>query len=160
MDSKIRIEVKKISDEIVEDFRKELIQQGYFASGSLDKSFKVRIQHKPSLINVDVFSNDYAKILNYGAKPFYPDIKEIERWVEDKGFANTPAEKKQIARSVASRIAQEGLPHPNKSFSKNGRRTRFIDTVVEKKQDDIMQRLVKAFDQQIELYFNIIPNTI
>ena len=133
MDSKIRIEVKKISDEIVEGFRKELIQQGYFASGSLDKSFKVRIQHKPSLINVDVFSNDYAKILNYGAKPFYPDIKELERWVEDKGFANTPAEKKQIARSVASRIAQEGLPHPNKSFCKNGRRTRFIDTVVEKK---------------------------
>ena len=100
MDSKIRIEVKKISDEIVEGFRKELIQQGYFASGSLDKSFKVRIQHKPSLINVDVFSNDYAKILNYGAKPFYPDIKELERWVEDKGFANTPAEKKEIRKII------------------------------------------------------------
>jgi len=160
MTEKLRIAAKRIGNDLIKRFRKELIEQGYFASGSLDKSFKLDVRSTSASINVDIKSNDYAKILNYGAKPFYPNIKELERWVEAKGFAKTPAEKKQIARAVARRIAEEGLPHPDKSFSKNGSRTNFIDRVVDQQQDKIMQTLVKAFDQQIEVYFNKIPNKI
>lgn len=159
MASKLEIMAKKIGDDLIKKFRNELKKQGYFATGNLDNSFSKKVSSDSSGTTIEIQSLEYAKVINYGAKPFYPNIKEIERWVEAKGFSNSPREKKTIARRVADRIAAEGLPHP--TYSKSGApRKDFIGEVMKKQESRIKKQINTALGQEIEVIFKKIPKQV
>ena len=145
MNTGLKIVLKQAGRDLVKKLRAELKAQGYFAFGNIDKSFKVRMKSD----GMEILANDYAKTINYGSKPFYPNLDAIEKWVDAKGFAGNPDEKKSIARAVAKRISEEGLPHPSRGLSNNGYRLGFINRVLGSNARHIAKRVQQAALQDI-----------
>ena len=156
MASKLEIIGKKIGDDLIKKFRNELKRQGYFAAGNLDKAFTKKVTSSRAETTIEVKSLHYAGVINYGAKSHFPPVREIEKWVEAKGFAKNEKEKKSIAFAISKRIAEEGLPHP--TYNKSGApRKDFIGEVMKKEEPKIIKQINKAIGQEIEVMFKKIP---
>ena len=141
MNTGLKIVLKQAGRDLVKKLRAELKAQGYFAFGNIDKSFKVRMKSD----GMEILAASYAKTLNYGAEPFYPNLDAIEKWVEKKGFGGNPDERKSIARTIAKRISIEGLPNQDRSSPKKF----FINRVLVGNAKKIAKRVQQAALQDI-----------
>ena len=141
--------LKKILDDIgdilIKDLRRELKNQEYFASGSLDNSLKTKVKKD----GLQIVGNGYGLIINQGldgsAWSSMPNIEDLREWVRKKGLAKNETEVKQIAYAVGRRIMKDGLPNKKRKSPK----LNFIGNVVNKRKNKIAQIVNRTISQSI-----------
>jgi hypothetical protein len=152
----------KIGKLLVKEFKTELEQQGHRASksGSIIDGLRFTTSDTELKITTD---KAYAAVLNDGAKPHFPNTDAIEDWVRKKGFASDEKEVKRIAYAVALRISKEGTPTKESyspSITNNGRRTGFIEQVINTNKQQITKDIQSAVGKDIEILFTKLPKEI
>jgi len=154
---------KQIGKKLVFQFKRELEQQGHRASKS--GSIIDGIAFKTSIMGLDVFTDkDYIHALNEGQKAHAPNLQNILDWIEDRKstipFANEQ-EKHEIAYAIIRKIKLEGTPTSGSfKYSDNGRRTGFIEQVINTNKQQITKDIQSAVGKDIEILFTKLPKEI
>jgi hypothetical protein len=136
---------KTLGDYLMGKLRVEFVQQGHFLTGSLITSLEVVVDTVPGGIRLQFLANEYGVILNNGTKvekiPYDPKpakrggtskyiqalIRYAQRRMQLRGKEATSA-----AFAIARKQKKEGMPTKGSfRFSKNGRRTGWVDAVLE-----------------------------
>jgi hypothetical protein len=136
---------KTLGDYLIGKLRVEFVQQGHNLSGSLITSLEVVVDVVPGGIRLQFLANDYGVILNNGTPPeripYSPTparrggtskyiqalIRYAQRRMQLRGKEATSA-----AFAIARKQKKEGMPIKGSSrFSKNGRRTGWVDAVLD-----------------------------
>lgn len=154
---------KQIGKKLVFQFKRELEQQGHRASKS--GSIIDGIAFKTSIMGLDVFTDkDYIHALNEGQKAHAPNLQNILDWIEDRKstipYANEQ-EKHEIAYAIIRKIKLEGTPTSGSfKYSDNGRRTGFIEQVININKQQITKDIQSAVGKDIEILFTKLPKEI
>jgi len=136
----------EIGNFIIKELQKELIAQGHEATGRLVNSFEQRVVTIPDGMALEILMNDYGTYVNDGRKAGGKKvpINVLVDWVKRKAIVNGDREIKSLAFAIQQTIFKEGSPTSGSfKFSTNGRRTGFIDIVIENELDDITAELEK-----------------
>ena len=141
---------KSIGDYLLGKLRVEFVQQGHNLSGSLITSLEVVVVPVNNGFALQFLANDYGVILNNGVSaeriPYSPTparrggtskyiqalIRYAQRRMQLRGKEATSA-----AFAIARKHAREGMPtRGSYRFSKNNRRTGWVDAVLEANQSE------------------------
>jgi hypothetical protein len=140
------VDYKKIAKLIISSLQKELIAQGHKATGNLVNSFEERVIELPDSMVLEILMDDYGTYVNSGRKSGGKKvpINVLIEWIERRGIASGDKEVKNAAFAIQQKIYQEGSPTSGSfRFSSNGRRTGFIDFVIENELGDAFAELEK-----------------
>tara|TARA_R100001460_G_scaffold36405_1_gene69839 strand:- start:542 stop:1042 length:501 start_codon:yes stop_codon:yes gene_type:complete len=155
--------INEIGKKFVKDFRTELEQQNSVATGNLSDTMHYDLVEDGDSVELIIKTRaDYVQAVNEGSKPFFPNITAIKKWMDAKGVGYSDEnEKELIAYNIAKKISRDGLPSKEGlARSKNGRKTRFIDSVVESKKSGRNKSIHKAIGQDIDNIFKQLPKQI
>jgi len=153
----------KLGEYLVSKLRRELIDQGHRLTGELIRSLEYRVRESGKTMIVEFLANEYGEKLNTGIPasqiPRYPSIgylrlvRELTAYVERRmGLRGG------LAKNVAGRIVRawgrEGMPtRASYRFSKNNRRTGWVDVIL-KQEEEAINNMVREFvGQQMEVLF-------
>ena len=138
------VDYKKIGKLIILELQKELIGQGHKATGNLVNSFEQRVIEMPNSMVLEILMDDYGDYVNYGRKAGGKKvpIDVLIKWIEQRAIVNGDKEVKSLAFAIQQTIWKEGSPTKNSfSFSNNGRRSGFIDFVIDNELDEVFEEL-------------------
>lgn len=144
----IRARFERELDLIVQDFRDEVAQQGHVAMGELVASFEKQVTESVSDSFVGtIFAADHWRVVDTGVSasriPYTPGrrsgkssskyIQALLDWAETVKPGLSERERKSFVFAVAATHSREGMPtRGSYSFSRNGRRTNFVQEVLDK----------------------------
>jgi hypothetical protein len=140
------IDYKKIGKLIITALQKELMAQGHKATGNLVNSFEQRVLELPNSMVLEILMDDYGTYVNEGRKAGGKKvpIDVLIQWIYRRGIASGDKEVKNVAFAIQQKIWQEGSPTSGSfKFSSNGRRTGFIDFVIDNELNDVFNELEK-----------------
>lgn len=106
--------IKKIADQIVDIYRKQLESKGIPASGTLGDTASVEVEMNGTKLVVSLNLEHYWRYVEYGRRPGkMPPIDNIEEWIRVKPVVpNTMNGKvptsRQLAFMIARKIGREG----------------------------------------------------
>lgn len=108
-------------NDFVENYRRELVNDGKKATGNLIRSIKnYGIEFNNGKVYGEISIADYWKYVEYGRRPGkFPPINKILAWVKVKPILPRPQNglkpptQEQIAFLVARKIAREGIKPGN-----------------------------------------------
>jgi len=154
---------KEIGRKLVFEFKSELEQQGHRASKS--GSIIDGITFKSSIMGLDVFTDkDYIHALNEGQKSHSPKLQNILDWIENRKDTipySSEQEKHEIAYAIIRRIKLEGTPTSGAfKYTDNGRRTGFIEQVINTNRTQITKDIQAAVGKDINILFTKLPKEI
>jgi len=154
---------KEIGRKLVFEFKSELEQQGHRASKS--GSIIDGITFKSSIMGLDVFTDkDYIHALNEGQKSHSPKLQNILDWIENRKDTipySSEQEKHEIAYAIIRRIKLEGTPTRRAfKYTDNGRRTGFIEQVINTNRTQITKDIQAAVGKDINILFTKLPKEI
>lgn len=139
--------INKALNYAIEQYRKELREQGHRASGRLEESFTKVITIKINdFAKGEIYAEQYGQYLDKGVKPnrinYNPMV--LLPWIRIVKPGLSLKEQKSFAYAIRGKQKKEGMP-TNKSFvySKNGRRKGYVKAALKGKD--------KEFDQLINL---------
>lgn len=143
---------KKVAEELVLKFRQKAKEDGFSASGKLDKSFGYKLVAD----EIQIFSEEYAGALSDGiTKKFSPNREMVDRlvdWMKSKNMRPLARDKKgrfkkvteksykSVAFVIAKSIGRKGI---SKRFNYNG--SGFIERVVMEQKEIVKQIIEEAF---------------
>jgi len=147
-------QLAKIGDLLVVAFREELKEQGHFLTGRLNRSIEARIRTNI----VQIFANDYALYLDSGVKPnripFGGGGGKSSQYIQGlmayamQRFKVNAKEATKIAFAIANVQKRQGMPTKRSfRFSKNGKRTGFIEAGAQKVESQILDILISIEDE-------------
>lgn len=167
--SEVRSIFLKKYDEFAADladrFIVELQSQGHMATGKLLRSVVAKVTDTLNKIEVSLSHLEYGIAVNTGTPAAQVPrtisfIMALKAWIRVKRIANgVDKEVENIAIRMAKRMWKKGIPLPGSyRFTRNGRRTGWIDYVYEKYKGDwtgqvmdISQEYIdKSFDAMLE----------
>ena len=137
---------KEIGKKLVFEFKRELEQQGHRASksGSIIDGLRFTTSDTELRITTD---KAYAAVLNNGSKDTIPYRSEQE--------------KHKIAYAIIRRIKLEGTPTKGAfKYTDNGRRTGFIEQVINTNRTQITKDIQAAVGKDINILFTKLPKQI
>lgn len=115
MDYKVEVndEIKSICRDLLEKYKDAIDNTGHTASGNLARTATYRCEFDGRYFSLIFELEEYWKYLEYGTKPHFPPISDIERWVTVKRLVprtNTGKvpSTKQLAYVIARKISIEG----------------------------------------------------
>jgi hypothetical protein len=118
--------VNKWVEGIIEDLRKEYVQQGRKASGNWGRELESKVEESVSSINIKILAPEYTGAFEFGRAKSSGGVKGqgklkdiIEKWIEDKNIAYSGITKKGLAFVIARKIHREGIKVPN-NYNKGG----------------------------------------
>lgn len=153
-----------IGELILRDLALELRDQGHKLTGGLIRSLEYKVRRTANEVLIDFFSAPYGRILNTGVParkiPFSPGaprgktskyIEGLIRYAKKRfGFSKKQATRR--AFQIANAHKREGMPtRGSYRFSKNGRRTGWIDIVIEKDGPKVEEMIVEKVSDTLEL---------
>ena len=164
-------ELGRIGKELRRRFRQSLSQQGKNSSGNLSKSIRYENYEQRGEVFLDFEMADYADFVNKGVRgskrsPFTGQSKSpyrfgsgrgkkgglrrgIDKWVVRKGLDGTRDDKgrfvprKSMVFLISRAVYERGL-----------KPTFFIDRPLKKMEREIPERLAKAYDKDLQEYFD------
>lgn len=160
---------KVIGDYILMRLRREIKDQGHELTGSLSKSLEYVVETTVGGLVLNFYGNDYGEPLNTGVTaariPYTPGkarapvskyIQGLIRFVELR-MSLRGKEAVGVAFAIARKHKREGMPTRGSfRFSTNGRRTRWVDAVIEddraKLDEFIAEQVQKEFEVLISNY--------
>ena len=133
-----------IGDYILQRLRTEIKDQGHELTGSLSRSLEYVVEQRVQGLLLTFFGNDYGAPLNTGVTaariPYTPGvarapvskyIQGLIRFVELR-MNLRGKEAVSVAFAIARTHKREGMPtRGSYRFSQNGRRTRWVDSVID-----------------------------
>lgn len=154
--------LEQLTDFLAGAIGEEIILQGHNNTGSLLESVRLTINEVFSGIVIEASTLDYGTYLNTGRRAgTMPPVNAIKRWVEQRGIASQEKEVNSIAWAIATKIKQEGIPTRGAmKFSKNGRRTNWIEAVLFDNEQIITDYIERAMGAQIEIVLTDITKQI
>ena len=145
----------------------EIIAQGHKATGALIDSFENPVRDIPNGIEIEGRMNRYGLALEKKRQPGKPPpISALIQWVQVKGLGSTNKSVRSIAYAIQRAIMLEGIPTTGRKtpngkgafrFSKVGRRTAWITTVLKEAEPLIDRAGGKMADKEAE---KIIDNLV
>ena len=106
--------IKKIADQIVDIYRKQLESKGIPASGTLGDTASVEVEMNGTKMVVSLNLEHYWRYVEYGRRPGkMPPIDNIEEWIRVKPVVPNALNGKvptsrQLAFMIARKIGREG----------------------------------------------------
>ena len=132
----------------------EIVAQGHKATGSLIKSFDNPVVDIKGGIAINGLMNQYGLALEKKRKPGKPPpVSVLIKWIKTKGISSPNRTTRQIAFAMQEAIRREGIPTTGKKtpngkgsfrFSKVGRRTAWLTTVLKEAEPLILKMNEKA----------------
>ena len=152
--------LKQLATLLQTEIRDELIQQGHKATGNLIDSVKVHATDF-QIIGESIFYGEYVE-RGRKAKEKRVPIDALIQWIEDKNFSvANDAEKKSIAFAIQAKIYKEGIPTKNSmKYSKNGRRQKYLSTVLDNNKDKIRTYINNYVSDKIDIILTNYSKTV
>lgn len=147
--------LEQVAQDLVNFLQSEFDAQGHNATGAGSQSLEY-ITKKGATFNIQILGNDYLQYVNDGRQAgSLPPIQAIKEWVQIKGIASGK-EAENAAWAISKAIEREGIPTSGAmKFSSNGRRTGFIDYIVEEKGDELTERMSQSIKRVLVDGINI-----
>ena len=132
-----------VGDILIRGLQETLKLQKHNATGRLSNSFK-KNRKKNSLIMNVITNRKYWKIVNNGKAAFKPNLGEIFKWVNAKGIKGSGIGQMALAKRIAKRIQEKGIP--SKPYvvwteGNNLQRTNFAGVTKEKKHKRVVSEI-------------------
>jgi hypothetical protein len=132
-----------VGDILIRGLQDTLRLQKHNATGRLSNSFK-KNRKKNSLIMNVITNRKYWKIVNNGKAAFRPNLGEIFKWVNAKGIKGSGIGQMALAKRIAKRIQEKGIP--SKPYvvwteGNNLQRTNFAGVTKEKKHKRVVSEI-------------------
>lgn len=155
---------KILGDYLVLKLGQELADQGHKLTGALIASLEYQVRTTATGMVVDFLANEYGEKLNTGIPasqiPKYPSagylklVLELTRYVERRmGLRGGLA--KKVAGRIVRAWGREGMPtRASYRFSKNGRRTGWVDVILKQESDEIERQVRDFVGRQLEIVFS------
>jgi hypothetical protein len=143
----IKKKYKKIGEELERQLKEELEAQGHVATGRLKNSIKFAVQRDGRELVIKALPR--WESVNDG-QPVGTNVSgsKIKRWLSAKGV--DWKSDKSIVWKIKTKIRKEGTPTAGSfAYSKNGRRTGFVDLVFKRNRI----RIEKEMKSGIKLEF-------
>lgn len=163
----------KVGRFIIDKLREELINQGHENTGRLISELRYDIVKDADGFTLQIFMDKYGIFVNNGVtgsriaynrgsgakNSLY--IQALMEWIRQKGIESGDREVKNFAFAIANKHKKEGMPTSGSSrFSKNGRRTGFIDDTIEKNSFEVANELTFDIGNSVEIFFdNLVRKT-
>lgn len=106
--------IKQIANQIVELYRKQLVDKGIPASGALGNTASIEVEISGTKLIISINLEDYWKYVEYGRRSGkMPPIDKIENWIHIKPVIPKPFNGKvpntrQLAFLIARKIGRDG----------------------------------------------------
>lgn len=153
-----RQELERIMNEavqiIIDEGRKELIEQGHNASGRLIQSFEGQVKEIAEMFLADILVNDYAIYLDTGVPassiPYSRGsgagkskfIQGLFEWSNYVKPGLPESERRAFVFSVANSMKKQGSPTSGAyAFGRNGRRTGWIKEAIDAAEERISRMI-------------------
>ena len=112
--------VQRIANQIVEEYRRVLADEGINASSSLSNTADIEIDYNGDKLIISLMLEPYWKYVEYGRRPGkMPPIDNIKEWIKVKPVipdarSGRIPDDRQLAFLIARKIGREGIPakHP------------------------------------------------
>ena len=140
---------------LVEKLQEELREQGHHATGELINSINYRIEGDVLIIQTP---KAYASAMENGLpKGHAVPIGALIRWIEVKGIATGDKEIRSAAWAIRAAIIREGSPTTGEygapsafAYTKNGRRTGFVEVVINEHAKKALILIEKELGKEIQ----------
>jgi hypothetical protein len=155
----------KVGELLVDEIRDQILEQGHYMTGSLSKSVSHEQEITPDGVIIRFLLNDYGVPVNTGVVssriPYgtYTGAK-VSKYIQGLirfakiRFRVTEKQAKGIAFAIANKHKKEGMPtRGSYRYSKNGKRTRYIEDAIEKSTQQIL-KLIGDLETEITKTFN------
>jgi len=156
-----KISYKQLAKELLNLEAAEIISQGHRATGSLIKSFENPVKDIPGGIAIEGLMNRYGLALEKKRQPGKPPpVSVLIKWIRTKGISSPNKTTRQIAFAMQEAIRREGIPTTGRKtpngkgsfrFSKTGRRTAWLTTVLKQSEPLIEKRTEEAIGKEAEV---------
>lgn len=142
---------------IIIALQNELKAQGHSATGSLINSFEGKVITVLNGFVLEILGNDYAFAVNDGRKKNEKKIPldVLMEWIEQKGIESGEEDIKNAAFAIQNAIYVNGIPSESSlKYSNNGKRTGFIDIVIDEEISKILKQIedtaFKEYNLEVE----------
>ncbi len=152
---------KKLAQELIKLEGAEIVAQGHRATGALINSFENPVVDTPTGISIEGKMNQYGLALEKKRKPGKPPpVSVLIKWIKTKGITSPNRTTRQIAFAIQEAIRREGIPTtgrrtPNGQgsfrFSKVGRRTAWLTTVLKQAEPLIQKSTEQAVSKEADI---------
>jgi len=156
-------DLKRLKESLRKAIFEELVNQGHSLTGAVENSVEFTEENTSNTYQLNVLINYYAKYLNNGVQrqniPYNPGsgatksayIDALTRYAE-KRFGLSGKKAVSAAFAIAKTHKKEGMPSAGSyAFSKNSRRTQWVDHVLKVELDNIMEFVNGITDKVIEV---------
>lgn len=141
----LRNRYKKLGKRFTRDLKQELTQQGHVARGTLKNSIRAEVKTDKSGENTLLIrANKKWKPVNDGQPAgLNLSAQTIKRWLSAKGI--DWRSNKFVIYQINKAVFEQGTPTKGSfRYSKNGRRTGFVDVVANKHKLEMMKETRQA----------------
>jgi hypothetical protein len=169
---KIEQTLNKVGRFFLDALRAELINQGHEVTGRLIRELRYKIEKSANEVTLNIYMDKYGIYVNNGVlgakipynrgsgakKSMYIDA--LIGWIEQKGLESGDRDIKNFAFAIANKHKKEGMPTGSSSrFSRNGRRTGFIDSVIRENNQEVETLIETEAGEAVEVFFdNLVRN--
>jgi hypothetical protein len=140
-------EIKTIVSDLLERYKKVIMDSGHDASGELKNTASYKVQISGSYLEIIFNLQEYWKYLENGTKPHFPPLEAIENWITVKHIIpRTNGDRVPTTRQLAYLIGRE--------ISINGTKpTKLLQQTIDGA-DDLINLLVDEVYKQLEQEIN------
>lgn len=153
---------KVLGEYLIAQLALELSAQGHNMTGNLIASLESKIKTTAEGLVIEMFSAEYGEVLNTGIPaervPYRQGsgakssafIAGLTRFAERRmGLRGKDATR--VAFAIARKMKREGMPTRNSyAFSRNGRRTRWVDAVLEENEPQLGAIILQFVGEHFE----------
>ena len=152
---------RSIGDYLLFKLGKELTDQGHRLSGNLIRSLEYKVRTKTQDLILEFLANEYGEELNTGVPaskiPRYPSleylrlVRDLARYATQRmGLRGKAA--KSAGHAIVRAWQREGKPtRASYRFSKNGRRTGWVDYTLLNEEETINEFIEDFVGRELEL---------
>jgi hypothetical protein len=159
--------IKQLVTFLIERIKEQLAKQGHKATGELERSLEAKIVEVGKNVEIQIFGNSYAGILENGVKPsrvpYNPNsrsgaktsqyIQALQKYMAFR-TGKSLKESLGLAFAVARKHAKEGMStRASSRFSSTGKRNNVIDNMISEQGNEIEQLVERLLTQEVEFIF-------
>jgi|GEM_PF-1613614 len=154
----LRQELGQMGEFIRSITAEEFSQQGHSLTGKSLKSIKYKVSKQSKTWTIEISHAGHMSYLNTGVpadRVAYTRnsgagksafIAALIKWVKLRGIAKGFTKSKSIAFAIANTMKKEGIPTKGSfEFTKNGRRTGWLDQPINKQETKIEEKLEEVY---------------
>lgn len=147
--------IRKIAEQVVSIYRKELENKGINASSNLSKTASATVELNGRHLIVYLELDHYWKYVEYGRRAGkMPPVDKIKEWIRVKPIIPNPIngkipDTKQLAFLIARKIGREGFEgkHPIENITNSSAIKSVIDDIKHEIANQLKQQLIDGVKQ-------------